>query len=409
MSGKGGKSGTVRGPGFIEALAFIGLGLVALAAMAGQLVAVLPARQFGLLEYTTGGALLGGVTILVLSTHMLSLRLKRSNARVLESTRTADALRGTAASLIGLRRVDEVEAVATQVASSLASSPGTEHQATFYEIAAGTAVATADDGELGQLMGLVWELRDNPLVEKALREGSAVAGPVDGSALSPELRAVVDEIGITHAAAVPVRIDGLSFGALTIASCGAEISTETLDVLTDLVHIVELSLTLALANERTENLAQTEPITGLLNRRGLEQVVETMRGRRPFVVLAFELEGLTTLQDEGAHEARDELICRFAEVARSQMRRSDVFSFVGGYEFLAVLFDAVEVDAEALAFRVVNAASEHSVGGLPIRASIGIATGDPSDLFDDVVRRADAGLDIAKHDGGGTDFAEAEA
>lgn len=242
MSGSG---GTVRGPRVMRGVAFFGIVLMASAAMAGQLVAVLPPRRFGLVEYTTGAALLGGVALVMLSTHALSLRLERA-------------------------------------------------------------------------------------------------------------------------------------------------------------------MTNALEIERAEELAQTEPKTGLLNRPGLEQVVEKMRGRRSFVVLAFELEGLTTLHDDRDHEASDELICRFADVARSQIRRSDVFAFIGGHEFLVVLFDAVAVDAEALAFRVVNAASEHSVGGLPIRVSIGIATGGPSDLFDDVVRRADAGLEIATQDGGGTDFAGAE-
>lgn len=401
--------GTVRGAGLTKGIAFFGLGLMVLAAMVGQLVGFLPPARIELVEYLTGSGLVFGVGLLVFTTRTLSRRLERSNAAALESARTADALRGAAASLIGLRRVAEVEAVATEIASSLVAPQGVERQVTFYEIAGGTAVATADDGEIGHLMGLTWEVRDNPIVEMALREARAVAGAVEGLAFSPELQAVVDEIGITHAAALPVRVDGLSFGVLTIGSRGTEIPPELLEVLTGLVHIVELSLTTALASERVEELAQTEPMTGLLNRHGLELVVAQMRGRRSFVVLAFGLEGLTTLTEAGGHETVDEHIRRFAEVARSQIRRSDAFAFVGGSEFLVVLFDAVAADAEALAFRVVNAASEHSVAGLPIRVSIGIATGDPSASFDDVVRSADAGLDIAQQDGGGTDFAGAEA
>lgn len=409
----GGNDGAVRGPGFTPGIAFVGIGVLSLAAFAGQLVALVPPGEGHWLEYGTSWALLTGVAMAAVATHTLRVRLKESNARALESARTADGLRMAAASLMGLRRVGEVEAVATELASSLASSPEVVRRATFYEIAGGRAVAASERGEIGHLMGhlmgLTWDVRDNPLVEEALREGSAVAGPLDGLSLSPELQAVVEENRITHAAAIPVFADGLPFGALTIASCGAEVPPDLLAVLTGLVHIVELSLTDALASERAEELAQTEPMTGLLNGRGLEQVVAKMRGRRPFAVLLFELEGLATLNDAAGHQAGDELVRRFAEVARSQMRRSDALARVGGAQFVAVLFDAVQVNADALAFRVLNAASEISVAGLPIRANIAIATGEPSAVFDDVLGRADAGLSAAKRDACGTPLADTGA
>ena len=405
--------GTVRGPGYVPRIALLGLALLSIAALVGQLVGFLPPGRTNWFEDATNWAILAGVVLVLLSTHALSSRLERSNACALESARTADGLLVAAQSLIGLHRVGEVEAVATELATSLASAPGIVRRATFYEIAGGRAVAAAEHSEIGHLMGhlmgLTWEVRDNPIVETALREGRAVAGPVDGLALSPELEAVVGENGITHAAAIPVFADAHAFGALTLASCGAEVPPELLDVLTGLVHIVELSLTNALASERAEELAQTEPITGLLNRRGLEQVVAKMRGRRPFAVLAFEVEGLTTVHEGNGHHAGDELVRCFAEVARSQMRRSDALARVGGGEFLAVLFDAVQVNAEALAFRVLNAAGEQAVAGLPIRASIGIATGEPSAVFDDVVQDGEARLIAAKRDGGGRFFAGADA
>jgi diguanylate cyclase (GGDEF)-like protein len=347
-----------------------------------------------------------GVFIAV-STHMLRHRLERSNAVALESARTADGLRVAAESLIGLRHVSDVEAVATKLATALASPPGVLRRATFYEIVADTAVSVAEHDEFGASMNLTWRVPENPLVQMALHQKGAVALALDGLAFSPELNAVVESNGITHGAAIPVFADRHPFGVLTIASRGAEIPPELVDVLSALVHIVELSLTNALASERAEELARTEPMTSLLNRRGLEQVVESRRGGRSFTVLAFDLDGLKAMNDEHGHEAGDELICRFADIARDHIRRSDAFARVGGDEFLAVLFDSLQIDAEALAFRILHSAGDHSVEGVPIRASIGIATGAPSDPFADVARRADAGLYEAKREGGGKYFAAA--
>lgn len=338
---------------------------------------------------------------IAVSTHILRRRLERSNARALESARTSDGLRVAAEYLIGLRRVAEVEAVATDLASSMASPQGVPRRATFYELAGDLAISAAEHDELNPSMDLTWDVHDNPLVDAAVRQGSAVAMSLDGLPFSAELQHVIDTNGITHGAAIPVLADRKPFGVLTIASRGVEIPTDLLDVLTALVHIVELSLANALASERSDELARTEPMTSLLNRRGLEQVVASRRGGRPFTVLAFDLDGLKSMNDAHGHEAGDELIIQFADIARNQIRRSDAFARVGGDEFLAVLFDSDQVDAEALAYRILHSASGHAVAGEPIKASIGIASGEATDSFDDVTRLADAGLYAAKRDGGG--------
>ena len=341
-------------------------------------------------------------SFIAVSAHSLRTRLERSTARSTEAARIANILRDAAEALIGLRTPDEVVEVGTTVAAELASPPGVVRRAAFYRIVGNDVSCHYELDDSGARSDLAWTMPDNPLVERAVNAGRPVASAIDGFAFPPELQAFIAANGITHGAAVPVRLGAQVFGALTVASRGVAIRSETIDVLDTLGHLMELALTGAVASQEAEMLAPIDPLTGLYNRRGLDQAVVHGRGRQAFSVLAFDLDGLKAMNDERGHDSGDLLLKIFAATVSSQLRSGDVFARVGGDEFMAVVFAAGEMDAQALASRILRAANAQVVAGVPVSVSIGIADGTPADTFEGIARAADAAMYKAKSSGGDT-------
>lgn len=130
--------------------------------------------------------------------------------------------------------------------------------------------------------------------------------------------------------------------------------------------------------ERAQADALTDCLTGLYNRRGWDQLLaaeESRCGRyaHPACVISIDLDELKLVNDSSGHASGDELLRKTAKVLQRAVREHDVLARVGGDEF-AVLGVEVEAEGEiALAGRIDNA-----LAVARIRASIGLASRDPS-------------------------------
>lgn len=99
------------------------------------------------------------------------------------------------------------------------------------------------------------------------------------------------------------------------------------------------------------DMAVTDPLTGLLNRRGLDSEAaavhaNTVRAGRPTVVALLDVDGLKRVNDLQGHDAGDRLIVGVADHLRDALRLGDLIARVGGDEFVVVLPHA---DADAAA------------------------------------------------------------
>lgn len=149
--------------------------------------------------------------------------------------------------------------------------------------------------------------------------------------------------------------------------------------------------------------AARDPLTRILNRRGLEERlgIELTRARRtgePLCVIAADLDGLKQINDQHGHAAGDDALSLTADVMGSSLRDVDVLARTGGDEFL-VLLPNCDLDAGARIaedLRVaVSAASERE--SWPVTMSLGVATGPPLPLDPDgLTNAADAALYRAK-------------
>ncbi len=165
---------------------------------------------------------------------------------------------------------------------------------------------------------------------------------------------------------------------------------------------------LARANERLEELARTDGLTGLANHRHfkeqLEREVERCRRTRlPLSLLMIDVDNFKHYNDVNGHPAGDVALKEVASVLSSGRRVNDVVARYGGEEFAVLLVDTPEASAIALADQLrrhVEAAPVHNESCQPggrLTVSLGVATfPDHATVPEDLLTAADDALYRAK-------------
>jgi diguanylate cyclase (GGDEF)-like protein len=153
------------------------------------------------------------------------------------------------------------------------------------------------------------------------------------------------------------------------------------------------------AFDKSEMQARTDPLTGLLNRRSLEnRVRELHRDGVPYAVAYGDLDHFKALNDADGHEAGDHALRLFARVMRDAVRPADIVGRYGGEEFVIVLPDCeteaaigvLERVRERLALGLAN-------GRVPeFTVSFGVATSADGSNFTEILAAADHALLAAK-------------
>lgn len=153
--------------------------------------------------------------------------------------------------------------------------------------------------------------------------------------------------------------------------------------------------------------AGRDPLTGLLNRRGLEAAVESMPSVTDHrAVLFIDLDKFKTVNDTHGHPVGDDVLTTVARHLSSQIRPADCLARLGGDEFVIVACAVAGPDAaRLLAGRILEAITTdlRSAAGsvVPITASVGVALWDGVQTFADALAAADLLMYEAKRGGGG--------
>jgi diguanylate cyclase (GGDEF)-like protein len=151
--------------------------------------------------------------------------------------------------------------------------------------------------------------------------------------------------------------------------------------------------------KQVEELALRDGLTGLSNRRNLEERIEDRIARgEPFCVLMVDLNRLKLVNDQHGHLAGDNLLQQFAQELRSSSRSSDPVGRWGGDEFVVVM-DGDANGARAQVERLKKwVFGEYTVrpgkGSAEVKvkvdAAVGLAQWQPGETMKSVVERADA-------------------
>lgn len=177
------------------------------------------------------------------------------------------------------------------------------------------------------------------------------------------------------------------------------------------LRIAELNHQLVEKNRQLEEMALTDVLTGLPNRRAVDiwakhQVSAAARHRFPLWVIMADLDHFKSVNDNYGHEMGDTVLKKFAEIVRTNTRQSNMCGRLGGEEFVMVITHVQErenlvVPIERMRTQLENTHFAFPGGEFNCTASFGIAgtSGSEAFCFDQLLARADKALYEAKRRG----------
>lgn len=168
----------------------------------------------------------------------------------------------------------------------------------------------------------------------------------------------------------------------------------------------EVRATLQEHTEKMTQLAHTDPLTGLANRRQLIDQLQREYGRarryrRPLGLLYLDLDGFKAINDRFGHMFGDEVLRHVANTMRAVLRSTDLLARIGGDEFAVLLPETPLSGSENVAAKLHRALTSYSQrlgpAVTPLTVCIGISQlHDEDSSIDDVLTRADHALLLAK-------------
>jgi diguanylate cyclase (GGDEF)-like protein len=336
----------------------------------------------------------GVAAVVAMTVHHLRHSLEGKVRDSAELARLVRLMNGATQSLTALRDPKEVIAEGTLAMSDLA---GTGFRgASYLRVSDGvvTQVALVDDrGSIPTS----YLLKDDPYVRAVIDTGAPLITRVERTAMGASLRSVTDEVDVTDIALIPVTVNDELHGMFQVDSHGTPFSEDVLARCRSLANVVELALGNAIAHQELEVQANTDPLTGLSNRRGLSLYLQGDRRLNPMSILVLDIDGLKSINDAHGHDVGDRVLIAVARAASAVLRGGDLLARTGGDEFLAVVADADESDARRVAERFTDAVAHITVQGVRTSVSVGYACSGKNGDIERLRQQADEAMYEAKH------------
>ena len=179
------------------------------------------------------------------------------------------------------------------------------------------------------------------------------------------------------------------------------------------VFLIALALVLLLVIMRDTTIemvvrSETDPLSGLLNRRGFARYAEksvlyAQRNKLPLALVSIDLDRFKAINDGFGHAAGDMVIADFADVLATSVKGNDLVARMGGEEFAILLPGRSAAEARSIAESIRKSIPELLPQRLdlemPVTASFGVAELAETDELADLSRRSDQALYEAKATG----------
>ncbi|WP_207063564.1 sensor domain-containing diguanylate cyclase [Motiliproteus sp. SC1-56] len=152
--------------------------------------------------------------------------------------------------------------------------------------------------------------------------------------------------------------DGMAFGTLCVMdSVPTDYREPFLELMNTFRELLESDLQLLVSDRELDELTLTDAMTGIYNRRGFDTLAEhklsvAKRYGHTFGLMYFDLDNLSTINEQLGVETGDKAICALAEALAGELRDSDVAARIGSDEFAALVFVKKEDDLGNLAIRI---------------------------------------------------------
>jgi diguanylate cyclase (GGDEF)-like protein len=258
----------------------------------------------------------------------------------------------------------------------------------------GALAATHDPGQLMRVIV-------NSAVEASGAEGGIV---ISGAG---ELARAGDPDAAGERIAFPLRAGGSDFGSLVLTAYSFD--ADQVEMAASLAAHAVVALDNARLHRIVERQALVDSLTGLANRRSLEETLRSelaraVRFNDHICLVLADLDDFKQVNDRYGHPAGDEVLKEFAEALRATVRESDVAGRWGGEEFALVLTGADAAGGARLAERareMIEARRLLAPDGseLTVTASFGVASFPEVRELGDLLAAADSALYAAKRDG----------
>lgn len=211
------------------------------------------------------------------------------------------------------------------------------------------------------------------------------------------------EAGLRAYLGVPIVFEGESIGVLYALDLSPrEYSASDIDFMTILARRASNAIGLARLVTRLDELARTDELTGLNNRReffkrGVVEFERESRTHRPLSAAIIDVDDFKAINDGLGHATGDAVLVELARRIRDQLRAFDLVGRIGGEEFAILLPEVDRHLAGRIAERIVGAVRcepvETARGGVNVTITLGVAerTPDTTDLTG-LLDRADEAL-----------------
>lgn len=218
-------------------------------------------------------------------------------------------------------------------------------------------------------------------------------------------------IGVTAGTEIihlPLLLEDRLLGALWL--WGNDLTRADLPVMSIFARQVAITLENARLFEEAQNLALTDPLSGLHNRRGLFEIgkIEFARARRanrPFSAIMVDIDHFKRINDTYGHFTGDRVLQNFAHICKNSIRDVDLIGRYGGEEIVILLPETDLAAGVEVAERVRKAVSDVSIKitdelEIKVTASLGVAQQvENAPNLETLIARADQAMYTAKNKG----------
>ena len=309
-----------------------------------------------------------------------------------------------------LSRSDSSDAVVAAIVDELAAATRADHVVVVRRrpetSALDARLVSARDGIADSTTMLPAGDLDEPASRSRLGRRAA-SDPAQRAAdrIADRLRSVY---GLAETLAAPLLVDGSVAGAIVLSHRpGTRWSPSTGRILEAAALEASAALSRATARRAAEAQATTDPLTGLPNRRYLEEFTRLLSRRRragdAVGVLMIDVDRFKAVNDRLGHPVGDVVLRAIARVLVATVREDDVPVRYGGEEFAVILRDPTPEIALEVGERVRSAVAaldlrEHGVPAVTV--SVGVAVeARPTQPIGELIQRADVALYRAKRAG----------
>lgn len=247
------------------------------------------------------------------------------------------------------------------------------------------------------------------LADEAMRRGEPVLSSDLPNAPHP-LQDEARQEGVRSIVCLPLASDHERLGVILFYRDDRQFNFEDIELIRTFSHLATHAIQNARLHARTVNMAETDSLTGLYNRRKFEQrlreeIQRSQRSRQPLALLVLDIDHFKKVNDTYGHSAGDAVLRALALTFRREIRDVDMVARMGGEEFVFLLPDTDAALAQRVAERIRAALMVQTIAApddvrIRITVSIGVACYPlHANSADSLIANADRAVYAAKQEG----------